>query len=89
MSLGLFNLNKSSSTSLQIIDQLLTFPNSVHSKVMLVNRVLIELLGFVPLFGCLSNCGVGVDDELFVNGNEVLEFGSLWVEGVFEVVGGD
>jgi hypothetical protein len=26
---------------------------------------------------------------LFVNGNEVLEFGSLWVEGVFEVVGGD
>jgi hypothetical protein len=56
---------------------------------MFVNRFLIELLGFVPLFGCLSNCGVGVDDELFVNGNEVLEFGSLWVEGVFEVVGGD
>ena len=56
---------------------------------MLNNRSLIELLCFVSFSGCLGNGGVGVGDELFVHGDEVLQFGSLGVEGVLEVVGGD
>ncbi len=89
MRLGLFNLNKSRNTSLEVIDQLLAFPNSVHSKVVFINRSLIEFLGFFPLFGGLGNCGVGVVDELVVNGYEVLKFGSLGVESVLEVGAGN
>ncbi len=88
VSLSFLNFNERS-TSLETGNQFLTFSDSIHSKIVFFDRSLIELLCFVPFFGGLGNCGIGVVDKLFVNGNEMFEFSSLWVEGVFEMCGGN
>jgi hypothetical protein len=85
--LSLLNFNERS-TSLETSDQFLAFLNGIRGIIALLDISLIECLCFVSFFGSFGNCGIGVVNKLFVNCDQVLEFGSLWVEGVFEVSGG-
>jgi len=62
-----------------------TLIDGFEGEVVLFAVSLISSLSFVSFTSSLGHGGFSISNELFINGDEVLESGSLGVEGVLEM----
>jgi len=82
--LGFLDLSERSTVE-ETFDEFDTLIDGIFGHIVIDRKLFVGSLSFFSLAGSFGDGGFGVSNELLINGDEVLESGSLGVEGVLEM----